>query len=97
MPDFTTLRYNENLVGRLVIAKLTGADDLLNYKNKAEVQSTVYPDQTFESYREWLATIKEDARLMQRIKEQQEETRKIMDNNIQYHESWINAKFKQRL
>lgn len=97
MPDFTTLRYNEKLVGRLVIAKLTGADDLLNYKNKVEVQSTVYPEQQFESYREWLATIKEDARLMQRLKEQQEETRKIMDNNIEYHESWINAKFRTRL
>ncbi len=97
MPDFTTLRYNEKLVGRLVIAKLTGADDLLNYKNTAVVQSTVYPEHKFESYREWLATIKEDARLMQRLKEQQEETRKIMDNNIEYHESWINAKFRTRL
>lgn len=95
MPDFNTVRFNEELVGRLMIAKMTGTDRVED-KDKQEllIQSTVERPQLFNGYADWLATIKEDNRLLQISKQKRKEEEDIMQANIQYHSNWLAAKFK---
>lgn len=95
MPDFNTVRFNEELVGRLMIAKMTGTDRVED-QNKQEllIQSTVERPHYFNSCADWLATIKEDNRLLQISRQKRKEDEEIMEANIQYHSNWLAAKFK---
>lgn len=95
MPDFHTTRFNTELLGRLMAAKMTGQDCVTFEPNQnVKVQSTVYSDAKFDSFNEWLASIKEDAKLLENSRQMKHEEKLVMDANMQYHHNWLTTKFK---
>jgi len=95
MPDFHTTRFNTELLGRLMAAKMTGQDcDDFKTNETVKVKSTVHPDKKFGSCNEWLSAIKEDARLLENSQQKKRERDIIMDANMEYQHNWLTAKFK---
>jgi hypothetical protein len=95
MPEFNILRFNEGLMGRLIVAKMTGTDRVEDETpNTVLLQSTVMPDKKFNSCAEWLASIKEDNKLLEDARRREKENKLTMQANLQYHRDWLQAKFK---
>jgi len=95
MPYFDTLRFNTELLGRLIVAKMTGTDRAEIECNKnTKIQSTVERPEQFVSFRDWSETIKRDAKLLEITKIEEQRNRNIMDGNLQHHYDWLQVKFK---
>lgn len=96
MPDCVTTRINEELLGRIITCKLRGLDGLtLNSDEPIRIQSTVLPDQKFESFAAWRESIRQDYLAMERAKLEQKENKLIMDNNLQHQHNWLSVKWNK--
>ncbi len=95
MPEFNILRFNEKLMGRLIVAKMTGTDRVeMETENNVRLQSSVHPEKRFASCAEWLASIKEDNRLLENARRRDKENKLTMKANLEYHGDWLQAKFR---
>lgn len=95
MPDFGKMRFNDNLLGRLVVAKRCGnALDDDNFNKNVKTQSTITPVIKFASLHEWIATIKEDAKILENSRIERELAEETMNTNLEYHLDWLETKFK---
>lgn len=95
MPYFDTLRFNTELLGRLMEAKMTGTDRIEVQCNKnAKIQSTVDRPIKYPTFRDWFDSIKSDAKLLENAQIEARHNRNIMDGNMEYHYNWLQAKFK---
>lgn len=66
MPEFNNMRFNENLLGRLIAAKRTGNAIYDDYSanSRVRIMSTIQPLVKFNSYADWMNSMKDDAKLL---------------------------------
>lgn len=96
MPDCITFRFDENLLGRIMVAKIKGTDGLsLENKPPLHVQSTVLPDVQFDSFTEWKKYVHEQNAMNERMKIENQESREKIENSIVYYKQWLNDKFSK--
>lgn len=94
--DCIGMRFDENLLGRLIVAKIKGTDGFSTDTTlAATVQSTVLPDIQFASFAEWKKYVHEQTALTERLHIEQKQMRESMVNNIDYYYTWINDKFSK--
>lgn len=94
--DCITFRFDENLLGRLMVAKIKGTDGLtLENKPPLHVQSTVLPDVQFDSFTEWKNYVHEQTALNERMKIVNQENREKIEESIEYYKNWLNEKFNK--
>lgn len=92
--DCITFRFDDNLVGRLTVAKRKGDDNIININKNVKIQSTVLPDIKFNSCDDWLAFIKSDNLLIEESKRQREINEQNIETALQYQKNWFEVKFK---
>lgn len=89
------MNFDEILLGRVIAAKRNGTDILPQDCNKnVKTQSTVLPDILCESYFDWLNNIKQDMLLIEKTRQQNEQNKLLMNNNLLSHYDWLQTKFK---
>lgn len=89
------MNFDEILLGRVIAAKRNGTDILPQDCNKnVKTQSTVLPDTLCESYFDWLNNIKQDMLLIEKTRQQNEQNKLLMNNNLLSHYDWLQTKFK---
>lgn len=94
--DCIEFRFDENLLGRLMVAKIKGTDGFsTDMSLAANVQSTVLPDIQFASFAEWKKYVHDQTALTERLKIEEKEMREQMVENIDYYHSWLNDKFSK--
>jgi len=94
MPDFNTYRFDENLLGRIMVAKIKALDGLtMETKLPMYIGTTVIPDKKFESFSDWKKYIHDQHALNERLKIEQYENRQKFEENISYYNTWLQTKF----
>jgi hypothetical protein len=98
MPDCIEFRMNEELIGRLIVAKRKGLDGVSVNDNRNEncmIQSTILPDIKFESFEEWFKYIHAQSARCELEKIAEKEMKSKMKLNLNYYGDWVNEKFLQ--
>lgn len=95
MPDCIEFRYDEDLLGRIMVAKYKATDGLTMEHKNIPVQSTVFPDVKFETFAEWKNYLHEQTALNERMKIEEKQRLEDFQENITYYRNFIANKFNQ--
>lgn len=95
MPDCIGIRYDEELLGRIMVAKYKATDGLTMETTHIPVKSTVLPDVTFNSFAEWKDYVHEQSALNERLKIETKQRQEDFQDNIDYYRNFITNKFNQ--